>query len=174
MSDNPPQSPSSPRLLRVLSKSRYLIFAAVLCTLVAATALLAYGVLETAAIVRSILDPAITGPKGGKDLILASIELTDLFLLATVLYVIAVGLFELFVDDRLDLPAWLEIRDLNDLKEKLIGVIVVVLGVVFLGQVVTWDGQRDLLGYGAGISLVIAALTWFVSQKPKKPGPDAR
>jgi uncharacterized membrane protein YqhA len=166
--------PASPRLLRVLSRSRYLIFAAVLCTLVAATALLAYGVLETAAIVRSILDPAIAGPKRGKDLILASIELTDLFLLATVLYVIAVGLFELFVDDRLDLPAWLEIRDLNDLKEKLIGVIVVVLGVVFLGQVVTWNGERDLLGYGGGIAMVIAALTWFVSQKPKKAGGDGR
>ncbi len=174
MTESPPHSPASPRLLRLLSKSRYLIFAAVICTLVAATALLTYGVLETAAIVRSILDSSISGPKGGKDLILASIELTDLFLLATVLYVIAVGLFELFVDDRLDLPAWLEIRDLHDLKEKLIGVIVVVLGVVFLGQVVTWDGERDLLGYGAGIALVIAALTWFVNQKPKKPGTEDR
>jgi len=174
MTESSPPTPASPRLLRLLSKSRYLIFAAVLCTLVAATALLAYGVLETVAIVRSILDPSISGPKGGKDLILASIELTDLFLLATVLYVIAVGLFELFVDDRLDLPAWLEIHDLNDLKEKLIGVIVVVLGVVFLGQVVTWNGERDLLGYGGGIALVIAALTWFVSQKPKKPGGEAR
>ncbi len=174
MTETPQPSPASPRLLRLLSRSRYLIFAAVICTLVAATALLAYGVLETVAIVRGILDPSISGPKGGKDLILASIELTDLFLLATVLYVIAVGLFELFVDDRLDLPAWLEIRDLNDLKEKLIGVIVVVLSVVFLGQVVTWDGERDLLGYGAGISMVIAALTWFVSQKPKKQGPEPR
>ena len=92
----------------------------------------------------------------------------SLILLATVLYVIAVGLFELFVDDRLDLPLWLEIHDLNDLKDKLIGVIVVVMGVLFLGQVVTWDGQRDLMGYGVGIALVIAALTWFTSQKPKK------
>ena len=86
------------------------------------------------------------------------------------LYVIAIGLFELFVDDRLDLPNWLEIHDLNDLKDKLIGVVVVVMGVLFLGQVVTWDGQRDLLGYGVGIAAVIAALTWFSSQKPKKTG----
>ena len=104
-----------------------------------------------------------------KGLILAFIELTDLFLLATVLYVMAIGLFELFVDDRLDLPHWLEIHDLNDLKEKLIGVLVVVMGVVFLGQVVTWDGERDLLRYGAGNALVITALTWFLSNKPKKP-----
>ena len=78
------------------------------------------------------------------------------------------GLFELFIDDRLDLPNWLEIHDLNDLKEKLIGVIIVVLAVLFLGQVATWDGVRDLLGYGTATALVIAALTWFVSQKGKK------
>jgi uncharacterized membrane protein YqhA len=155
--------------MRFLASSRYLIFIAVICTLIGATALLGYGAAETFGVIRSILDPSLESPKA-KGLILTFIELTDLFLLATVLYVIAIGLFELFVDDRLDLPNWLEIHDLNDLKEKLIGVLIVVMGVLFLGQVVTWDGQRDLLKYGAGIALVIAALTYFVSQKPKKGG----
>ncbi len=170
MSDT--SQPGSPApasgFMRFLASSRYLIFIAVLCTLLGATTLLVYGAVETFSVIRSIVDPALEGPKA-KGLILAFIELTDLFLLATVLYVIAIGLFELFVDDRLDLPNWLEIHDLNDLKEKLIGVLIVVMAVLFLGQVVTWDGERDLLKYGGGIALVIAALTWFVSQKPKKP-----
>ena len=169
MTSQPPDQPP-PRLLRTLASSRYLIIIAVLSTLVAATALLAYGAYETFAVLRGVWLHDGSGPKGAKGLILAFIELTDLFLLATVLYVIAIGLFELFVDDRLDLPNWLEIHDLNDLKDKLIGVVVVVMGVLFLGQVVTWDGQRDLLGYGVGIAAVIAALTWFSSQKPKKTG----
>jgi uncharacterized membrane protein YqhA len=164
-----PDTPESPsRFLRVLSTSRYLIFLAVIAILAAATSLLIYGGWETFGIIRSILDPTLTGPKGSKALVLAFIEVTDLFLLATVLYVIAIGLFELFVDDRLELPNWLEIRNLDDLKQKLIGVMIVVMGVVFLGQVVTWDGQRDLFGYGGGIAVVIAALTYFLSQQPKK------
>jgi uncharacterized membrane protein YqhA len=154
--------------MKVLAASRYLIIIAVLATLIAATALLVYGAVETFTILRSFVTPEAASPEGAKGLMLALIELTDLFLLATVLYVIAIGLFELFVDDRLNLPAWLEIHDLNDLKEKLIGVLVVVLGVLFLGQVVTWDGERNLLPYGAAIALVIAALTLFTSQKPKK------
>jgi uncharacterized membrane protein YqhA len=169
MSESP--DPGSPRpvsgFMRLLASSRYLIFIAVACTLIGATALLGYGAAETFSVIRGILDTSAESPKA-KGLILAFIELTDLFLLATVLYVIAIGLFELFIDDRLDLPNWLEIHDLNDLKEKLIGVLIVVMGVLFLGQVVTWDGQRDLLKYGGGIALVIAALTYFVSQKPKK------
>ena len=169
MTDSAPSEPKSPPgVLKLISSTRYLIIIAVVSTLLAATALLIYGAYETLVILRSVALADGSGPKGAKGMILAFIELTDLFLLATVLYVIAVGLFELFVDDRLDLPPWLEIHDLNDLKDKLIGVIVVVMGVLFLGQVVTWDGQRDLMGYGVGIALVIAALTWFTSQKPKK------
>jgi len=169
MSEPPEPGATAPvsGFMRFLARSRYLIFIAVVGALVGATTLLCYGAVETFGVIRRILDPSLAPPKA-KDLILTFIELTDLFLLATVLYVIAIGLFELFVDDRLDLPNWLEIHDLNDLKEKLIGVLIVVMGVLFLGQVVTWDGQRDLLKYGAGIALVIAALTYFVSQKPKK------
>lgn len=165
-SPEPGRAPVS-GFLRVLASTRYLIFIAVACTLIGATTLLVYGAVETFSIVRGILDPSLDSPRA-KQLILAFIELTDIFLLATVLYVIAIGLFELFVDDRLNLPNWLEIHDLNDLKEKLIGVLIVVMAVLFLGQVVTWDGERNLLQYGAGIALVIAALTWFVSQKSKK------
>lgn len=155
-------------LHRLLSRSRYLIIIAVLCTLAGATALLVYGAIETVLVIRHAFPVPAAEGSATRGLVLGLIELTDLFLLATVLYVIAIGLFELFIDDRLDLPDWLEIHDLNDLKEKLIGVLVVVMAVLFLGQVVIWDGQRDLLGYGASIALVIAALTWFTRQKPKK------
>lgn len=155
--------------MRFLASSRYLIFIAVLGTLIGATTLLFYGAAETVGLIRQLFAP--TGdPLKAKALILAFIELTDLFLLATVLYVIGIGLFELFIDDGLDLPNWLEIHDLDDLKEKLIGVLIVVMAVLFLGQVVTWDGERNLLTYGGAIALVIAALTWFVKQKGKKVG----
>ncbi len=170
MTDSPRPDPPAPVSLRILGRSRYLITIAVLAILVAATALLLYGAAETVQLIRSLLVAGLEAPKGPKELTLACIELTDLFLLATVLYVIAIGLFELFIDPRVELPHWLEIRNLDDLKQKLIGVIIVVMGVVFLGQVVTWDGERNLLGYGGGIALVIAALTYFIGQKPKKAG----
>jgi len=151
---------------RFVAASRYLIVVAVISIFVAATALLIYGAAETYVMVAGLLGGA--GGKGSKALILAAIELVDMFLLATVMYVIAIGLYELFIDDTLVLPDWLEIHDLDDLKNKLIGVVIVVLGVLFLGQVIAWDGQRDLLGYGVAVALVVAALTYFLSQQPKK------
>lgn len=157
---------------RIISASRFLIAIAVVCIFATACALIGYGALETYAQIAKLFSAA--DPKGAKGLILAAIELVDLFLLATVLYVIAVGLYELFIDDTLPLPAWLEIHTLDDLKDKLIGVVVVVMGVLFLGQLISWDGQRDLLSLGAGIALVIAALAYFTSQKKPKQPADKR
>ena len=81
---------------------------------------------------------------------------------------IALGLYELFIDHQVPVPNWLEIRTLDDLKDKLIGVIIVVIGVGFLGQFTTWNGETNLLISGGGAALVIAALTFFLGQKSKK------
>ncbi len=152
---------------QLLSASRYIIIIAVLGSLVASITLLIYGGLETVALVMDAIASGKVSSKGAKLLSLSFIELVDLFLLSTVFLIVALGLYELFIDDGLKLPTWLEIHTLDDLKAKLIGVVIVVLAVLFLGQVVSWDGQRDLMQLGAGISMVIAALTYFLSAKLK-------
>ncbi|MEO7911890.1 MAG: YqhA family protein [Roseiflexaceae bacterium] len=155
---------------RIISASRYLIAIAVICIFITGLALLVYGASETFELVTHLFNDSVNA-KSAKVQVLAAIELVDLFLLATVLFVIAIGLYELFIDDNLPLPDWLEIHTLDDLKDKLIGVVIVVLSVLFLGQVISWDGQRDLLGFGAAIALVVAALTYFLGQKIKSPKP---
>jgi uncharacterized membrane protein YqhA len=147
----------------LLNKSRFLVLAAVVGALAAALALFAYGIAETVVVVIDTVAKAEVSSKGAKTLALAFIEIVDLFLLGTVLLMIALGLYELFINSDLDLPQWLQIRTFDDLKLKLVGVVIVVLAVLFLGQVVAWDGERDLLPFGAAIALVIAALTYFLS-----------
>ena len=152
-------------LSRTLGASRFLIVLAVIGSLLAATTLLVYGVLETVQLIWITVETGEVSRKGAKALALEFIEIVDLFLLGTVFYVIAIGLYELFISTDVNLPEWLSIKTLDDLKNKLIAVVIVVLGVLFLGQVVGWDGERDLLGFGVACALVIAALTWFLSNK---------
>ncbi len=90
------------------------------------------------------------------------IKQADYALLATVLYVLALGLYSLFVDDRVPMPSWLRIHDLGQLKELLAGVVVVAIAVIFLGQALTWDGTTDLLAPGLASAAVIAALALFL------------
>ncbi|WP_129628548.1 YqhA family protein [Candidatus Oscillochloris fontis] len=151
---------------RFLAATRYIALIPSICIFIAGTALMVYGAIESFQIIMHAFEEEVSS-KGAKTLLLSAIELVDLFLLATVLYVIAIGLYELFIDDDLPLPPWLIIHDLDDLKEKLIGVVIVVLGVLFLGQVIAWDGTRDLLNHGGAAALVIAALSYFLSLKKK-------
>jgi uncharacterized membrane protein YqhA len=147
----------------ILNASRYLVIAAVVGALAASVALFVYGLAETAVVIVQAISKAEVSSKGAKALALEFIEIVDLFLLGTVLLMIALGLYELFINSDLKLPEWLQIRTFDDLKLKLVGVVIVVLAVLFLGQVVAWNGERDLLRFGAGIAVVIAALTYFLS-----------
>jgi uncharacterized membrane protein YqhA len=152
---------------RILSSSRYLLLIAVLGSFLAFIALLIYTGIET---VKTIVDVAVAADfstKGAKELTLSAIQIVDLFLLAIALYLISLGLYELFIDDTIAVPKWLVIHNLDDLEEKLVGVIIIVMGVLFLGKLVGWDGKSDLLNPGVGIALMIATLTYFLGQKKK-------
>ena len=71
-------------------------------------------------------------------------------------------LYELFIDADVKLPAKLEINSFDDLKSNLVTVVIAVLAVTFLGYVVSWDGQQDLLRFGLPVTLVIVALNFYL------------
>ena len=152
---------------RILSSSRYLVLIAVLGSFLTFITLLIYSGIETVKTIFDVVVAADFNTKGVKELILSAIQIVDLFLLAIALYIIALGLYELFIDDTIDVPKWLVLHNLDDLEEKLVGVIIIVMGVLFLGKLVGWDGKSDLLNPGAGIALIIAALTYFLGQNKK-------
>jgi uncharacterized membrane protein YqhA len=163
------------RLLGHLRHSRYLFYFAVLSTLLAAALVMLYGTVQIVAFVVELVRHGSISNQWGAELRLTVIEVVDLFLIGTVLFVIAVGLYQLFFTTMMmPLPRWLLVRDVGDLERKLIGLVVTVLSVVFLGQIVTWDGQRDLLGFGVAIGAVIAGLTLFLRHEPPTPPPHDR
>lgn len=167
---------------RLLASSRYVILIAVLGTFLSGTVMLFFGVLSVVEISIDAIVAFDLSSHGVEELAVEFIKLTDVFLLGTVLYIVALGLYELFIDPSLPLPAWLIIKDLEHLKEKLLGVIIVLLGVTFLGEVVSWDGQSDILRLGVAIALVIAALSFVLTTlsrhshdteaAPSAPPPD--
>lgn len=152
---------------RLIGATRFFTIIPVICVFIAATLLLFYGAVETFLVIIDAFKHSVDS-KGAKSLLLSFIEIVDLFLLSTVLYIISLGLYELFIDDKIEIPDWLVIHNLDDLKNNLISVVIVVLGVLFLGQVISWDGQSNLLSPGLAISVVIFALSYFLSLKKGK------
>lgn len=96
----------------------------------------------------------------------------DAILLGTVLLVIGYGLYELFVDADIAVPPWLRVTDLDDLKSKLIGVVVAIIAVVFVGVLVDANRAADVTSYGVGAGAIVAglALFSFATRKEAKVG----
>ena len=104
-----------------------------------------------------------------KETIVEVLTAVDAILLGTVLLVIGYGLYELFIDAELDVPMWLRVDDLDDLKSKLIGVIVAIIAVVFVGVFVDSNRADDVVAYGVGAGALVAGLALF-SLATKKAG----
>ena len=113
--------------------------------------------------------------KAAKVMSLEVIEIIDLFLIGTVAYITAIGLYKLFVSrEIIQLPMRLKIDSLKDLEDKIIGVIVAALAVAFLGHAAGGDEPTGLLVYGGGIAVVIAALAFFIRMAGKDKDPDKK
>src|SRR5690242_4237705 len=112
-------------LRRILAASRYLVVIAVVGSFVAAITVLIDGALTVVNVVIETFTHGVFTSVGAKHLALECIDIIDLFLLGTTLYIVALGLYDLFIDDTLPMPYWLRFHSLDDLKEKLLGVVVV-------------------------------------------------
>ena len=152
---------------RILASSRYVILIAVVATFLAAIAVIAYGALTVFHLIYDMFASNQFTPDGAKHDAEAFIEMIDLFLLGTVLYIVALGLYDLFIDDKLVTPSWLVINDLDDLKGKLLGVVIVLLAVTFLGNVVDWNGGNSILALGLAVGLVLLALGYLLGRSTK-------
>jgi uncharacterized membrane protein YqhA len=94
------------------------------------------------------------------------LQVLDLYLIGTVLIITAIGLYELFIGD-VNLPEWLVIRNLSDLKTKIVEVIVLVIGIKFVEKLVTVKDPIDVLWYGLGSAAVMAVLIgWNTLKSP--------
>ena len=151
---------------KILGLTRYAVVVPAIASMVGALLLMAQG---SIAIVAVVID-AVFNNSYLKVTIVDVLTAVDAILLGTVLLVIGYGLYELFVDDLIEVPSWLQVKDLDDLKSKLIGVVVAIISVVFVGVFVDANRADEVLAYGLGAGALVAGLALFAyaTRKPSK------
>lgn len=140
---------------------RMVMVLGIVVLLIASATLVLYGAFETIRQIVRLVTPGLEAMTN-RDLFLGGIKLVDLILLATIMQVVGIGLYSLFVDRNLPVPRWLRTTHVDELKLKLAGIVAVMLGVLFLEQVFYWGSDRDLMSLGIGIGAVILALSYFI------------
>jgi uncharacterized membrane protein YqhA len=168
-----------------LWRSRYIVVVAVVASLLVAVGVLfmtTVDVVHLAGVVITYGDPALsTDARAALQLEVISdiIAAIDGYLLSAVLLIFALGLYELFVN-KIDEAEGSEfarrlllIRNLDDLKDRLARVILLILIVKFLQLAlkVKYQTTQDLLFLSIGIILVGGAI--YISHLRSGPREDA-
>lgn len=146
------------KFFRLLTSTRIAIMFGAFASLVASIVLLVESALAVVKISWTALTDREIGEESVEHLSVEFLSMIDAILLGTVLYIIALGLYQLFFHPDLPLPEWLRFSELTELKEALVEVIVVLLGVRFVAQAVTWRQGDEILDYGLATAAVIVAL----------------
>lgn len=150
---------------QILGLTRYAVVVPALASILGALLLMAQGSISIVAVVFN----SISDRSGLKETIVEVLTAVDAILLGTVLLVIGYGLYELFIDADIDVPQWLKVQDLDDLKSKLIGVVVAIVAVVFVGVFVDSNRAADVIAYGVGAGALVAGLALFAYATRKEP-----
>jgi uncharacterized membrane protein YqhA len=91
-------------------------------------------------------------------------SIIDVFLLAMVLYIFALGLYELFIG-KLNIPAGLSIESVDQLKAKLASVVILFVAIAYVKLLVDWTNPVDTLLFGAATGILIAVLIQYYKAK---------
>ena len=142
---------------KILELTRYAVVIPAVAAILGALLFMVQGSIEMLVVVSE----AIFDGSSLKQSIVDVLTAVDAILLGTVLLVIGYGLYELFVDTEIKVPTWLRVDDLDDLKSKLIGVVVAIIAVVFVGIFVDANRADEIIEYGVGAGALVAALALF-------------
>ena len=155
---------------KLLSMTRYAVVVPALASILGALLLMAQGSIEMVMVVMQAISNELTLKESIVDVLTA----IDAILLGTVLLVIGYGIYELFIDAEIDVPTWLRVDDLDDLKSKLIGVVVAIIAVVFVGVFVDSNRADDVISYGVGAGALVVGLAIFAYATKKVAPPRVR
>jgi len=154
------------RFEQMLALSRLLVYIPVVFLLVDAAASFVYG---TDVLIRTASAFGGEQPTDRVDGTIGRFLIVmDAFLVGATFLIAAFGFYELFIcknnqeSRRYWLPSWLKMHDLEDLKARVVSMLILVAAITFVDVAVETHDERSTFYMGIGIAVVIVALTAFL------------
>ncbi|GGR96901.1 hypothetical protein GCM10008960_24690 [Deinococcus sedimenti] len=146
----------------IIGRTRFVVLIAVIAVLLVSFSLFLQGTLLALHTIydswRDTFTQGIASQEG--NIAVEFLEIVSTMLKAVVFYLIGVGLYSLFITP-LNLTSALGVESLADLEQKVVSVIIVILGVTFLEHFVRWEKPLDTLYFAGALALAGGALVFF-------------
>lgn len=146
----------------VIGRTRFVVLIAVVAVLLVSFSLFLQGTILALHTIyetwHDMLTKGISSQSG--TLAVEFLEVVGTMLKAVVFYLIGVGLYSLFIKP-LNLTSALGVESLSDLEQKVVSVIIVILGVTFLEHFIRWQDPLETLYFAGALALAGGALVFF-------------
>ncbi len=156
---------------RALALSRLIVLIPVVFLMLDAAASFVYGAdILIRTLTEVVGEPGHVGARLGRFLVVM-----DTFLVGVTLMILAFGFYELFVitkepeGGKYWLPGWLQMHDIEDLKARVVSMLILVAAITFVDRLVESKNAQEVLFLGVGVSIIIVALTAFLWIGRSKP-----
>ncbi|WP_102127222.1 YqhA family protein [Deinococcus planocerae] len=146
----------------LIGRTRFVVLIAVIAVLLVAFSLFLQGTLLALVTIYETWRDTFTEGIGSQSGTLAVefLEVVGTMLKAVVFYLIGVGLYSLFIKP-LNLTSALGVESLSDLEQKVVSVVIVILGVTFLEHFIRWEDPQETLYFAGSLALAGGALVFF-------------
>ena len=156
---------------KILWSTRYVVLIAVVSSVLAAIALFGVGSYEIFNAILNEIPRLMTDHREAHDrLLVGVIAGIDLYLIGVVLMIFGFGIYELFISkidiarSNLDITI-LEIENLDELKQKIIKVIIMVLIVTFFERILELDYNTPMEMLWFAVSILALSLGIYLVRK---------
>src|SRR6185312_15253941 len=146
---------------KLFASARYFALVGVFFGLITSLAAFCWSGLGTIALVEALFHGEREGMAVGL------VKVLDGLLIGAGLLIFSLGMYELFIGGT-TLPDWLIIKDLDGLKSRVVGVVVMVMAVSFLERLETQTEPRDILFRGLAIASVSVALVVLMGRRGRQ------
>ncbi|KXK54280.1 MAG: hypothetical protein UZ05_CHB002000933 [Chlorobi bacterium OLB5] len=164
---------------KLLWKSRYMVFFAVLSAIISALIMIVMGTIEVIGVLREFghaFSSAEAYEEFGKNTVSHLVGAIDYYLIGTVFLIFGIGLYELFIS-KIDIAEndetsskVLVIHDLDALKEKIAKVVIMVLIVTFFKYAINFHYTEMINLLYLSIGILLIAVSIYLTHKSSHNG----
>jgi uncharacterized membrane protein YqhA len=148
--------PQEKPLNKLLNSSRYLVIIAVVGLSITTIASFGWSVAKSVQLIVDLMQ----GEWRSDMSVVRLLSVIDMYLISIVQLIVVIGLYELFIDE-LQVPEWLRVDSLNDLKKSIIDVLVVFMAVKGIEGLLKKEAPLDALIFSGAVGILILVLTIF-------------
>lgn len=143
-------------LRRVLGPARYIAIIAVIGLLATSVSTFGWSIARTVLFISDLFE----GKWRTDEQVIALLKTIDIYLLALVQFIMVIGLYELFIGE-LDVPEWLKIDSIDDLKKSIVDILVIFVAVKGIEGLLKQKDPLDALTFVGAAASLILVLTLF-------------